>query len=338
MNRLTKIDILQRQITCIKTSNGYENNEWGVGDPVGMILPLKAVLYDLPVIIKDRLIEVQNMVYHSKEQKEAKLLLPRYYISGVFDLNEYNIDRFPIHDIPKHGSGLMTIDIDEKDNENIDIWEIRRKIFELPYVFSCLKSVSGHGYYCIIPIEDTVYTKDYYMYIMGLWKKKFNINIDKNAASLIRARILSYNEDIEDWIKEDVDVWRLRYIGREEEKKCVDGSLYDYNLSNYKNVEDGLDWNYITNKAMELLINDGYHATNYNSWFYLGCELKNFDNGEELFYKASNNVDYNDSSDTIRKKWNSCKASGIDDDLIRKWVGMANNKYGKNWFVKYIKK
>ena len=50
-----------------------------------------------------------------------------------------------------------------------------------------------------------------------------------------------------------------------------------------------------------------------------------------LFIKASNNVDYNDSIDKIKKKWDNAEPVNIDNDLIRKWCGMARNRIGKDW-------
>ena len=81
---------------------------------------------------------------------------------------------------------------------------------------------------------------------------------------------------------------------------------------------------------MELVINDGYYVKGYNAWYHLACELKAFDR-YDLFIKASNNVDYNDSIDKIKKKWDNAEPVNIDNDLIRKWCGMARNRIGKDW-------
>ena len=321
-NMRTKKDILSTYVGLLKTQSGYDTN----GNPVCMNVPLKYILYDVPLMNKDWLDYVVSLPYHSKEQEKAKSKTPRYYISGMFDMTEFNYGRFPIHDYPIKGSNLMTIDIDAKDNPDIDIWKIREEIFKLPYVFSCLKSVSGKGFYCIIPIEDTKYTKEYYNYIIRLWKQKYNITVDDNAASLIRARIISYNEDIDNWLKEEVEVWNIKYT---EPIKKEESAKKEEHYSKYNNT-DTTDWNYLTEKAMELVINDGYYVKGYNAWYHLACELKTFDR-YDLFIKASNNVDYNDSIDKIKKKWDNAEPVNIDNDLIRKWCGMARNRIGKDW-------
>lgn len=326
----TKKDILSTYVATLKTETGYDSN----GNPVGLNIPLKYVLYDLPLKSKDWLDYVASLPYHSKEQLKAKSKTPRYYISGIYDMNEFNYGRFPIHDYPTKASNLMTIDIDGKDNENIDIWSIRKDIFNLPYVFSCIKSVSRNGFYCIIPIEDTKYTKEYYNYIIKLWKQKFGINIDDNAASLVRARIISYDEDIESWIKDEVEVWKLKYIEPIKKQEVI---TKKENCSKYNNDnENGFDWNYLTEKAMELVIDDGYYVNGYNAWYHLACELKAF-NRYDLFVKASNNIAYDDSIKVIDKKWNAAEAADIDESLIRKWCGMARNRIGKNWIKNIYK-
>ena len=327
METITVKEILSTKVTLLNKENGY--------DKIGEIVPLVAAIYSLPNMLKHKFVDILNMEYHSNEQKEAKRNIPRYYISGEYKLDDWkNGGRFPIFGQPSVGSNLMTIDIDAKDNTHIDIWEIRKKIFNLPYVFSCLKSVSGQGFYCIIPIEDTLSTKEYYNYIVELWKQQFNINIDTNAASLVRARICSFDEEFEQWIKKyQVKIWKLKKIVKEEPNTIIQPEII---YPKYTSKTNGLDWEFLTHKAMELLINDGYFVENYNSWYYLGCELKNFIDGGTLFIKASQNGHYNDSITTIQKKFNNCKPSGLNTELYRKWCGMAKNKYGEKWFLKYI--
>jgi len=325
MSTIKKENILKIYVASVISETGYTNNDFRNGKFVGSNITLYDALYTLPLKWKDKLIDTMSMEYHSDEQEYAKSLLPRYYISGIYDMNEYII-RFPIHDYPKVESNLMTIDIDGKDNTDIDIWKLREEIFKLPYVFSCLKSCSGKGFYCIIPIEDTHYTKEYYDYITNLWKDKYGLKVDSYASSLVRARIISYNEDIDSWIKDEVSIWKLKDPKIKEEMK-EESLLFSYKPKKEYNS----NWDNITHSCMVKIIDDGYTVNDYKAWYHLGCELANFDDGYELFYKMSKNYDSSQSDSSIKKRWKGCKASGIDDNLIRKWCGMAKNRYGKNW-------
>lgn len=318
-------EIEEKRMATIRTASDY----------TGMNVPLRYILYDLTDMLRDELKAVRDMPYHTPEQKQAKNNLPRYYVSGEYNFSKtgdrYN---FPIKDKPIVASNLMIVELDEHDNDTTDIWAVRKDIFELPYVYCCLKSVSGHGYYCIIPIEDTQYTKQYYNYIADLWEQKYNVKADRNADTLVRARILSFDDERDEWIKKDTDIkiWRLKRIEKDDTRPEVKIERPQKYIREQKG-----DWEMITNKAMELLINDGYYAKSYNAWFHLGAELKNFDNGWDLFYKSStNNTKYNDDFKTIKKKWDGITPSGITDDLIKKWCGMAKKQFGEKWFLPYL--
>ena len=53
-----------------------------------------------------------------------------------------------------HVNNLIAIDLDEKDNTNISLEEMRKKINSLPYVMYSSLSVGGRGMYALIPILD----------------------------------------------------------------------------------------------------------------------------------------------------------------------------------------
>ena len=77
--------------------------------------------------------------------KKAKMKLPLYTVSGLFDgSNDASII--------KH-SGLICIDIDKKDNPELeDFDDMKELISAVPCVAYCGLSVSAQGYFCIIPI------------------------------------------------------------------------------------------------------------------------------------------------------------------------------------------
>ena len=54
----------------------------------------------------------------------------------------------------EHVNNLIAIDLDAKDNENITIEEMRKKINSLPYVMYSSMSVGGRGMYALIPILE----------------------------------------------------------------------------------------------------------------------------------------------------------------------------------------
>lgn len=81
--------------------------------------------------------------HQSNEYKNIKSYIPCVTPSGVFTYADNNSLISP--------SNLLVLDID--DLYNIDIEEVKRNIFSLPYVYSVSSSLSGNGLWVIIPID-----------------------------------------------------------------------------------------------------------------------------------------------------------------------------------------
>ena len=90
-------------------------------------------------------------------------------------------------------SGLTCIDIDLKDNVDImpQVPSILRK---LEYVAYCGKSISGDGYFAIIPIENPKHFKQHF-YALEEEMKSYGIVIDKSCKDIARMRYASYDAD-----------------------------------------------------------------------------------------------------------------------------------------------
>lgn len=90
-------------------------------------------------------------------------------------------------------SGLTCIDIDLKDNVDImpQVPSILRK---LEYVAYCGKSISGDGYFAIIPIENPKHFKQHF-YALEEEMKSYGIVIDKSCKDITRMRYASYDAD-----------------------------------------------------------------------------------------------------------------------------------------------
>lgn len=101
---------------------------------------------------------------------------------------------------------------------------------------------------------------------------------------------------------------------------------FDYDIDKQKSK--------IHDKIVNLLdngysIDDMKTDNKYANWYYVACDLKNFDDGKELFIKFSNNSsEYNDSEDKIIEKYNAAKTTPLNDCII-KWCGIF-----KKYFIK----
>lgn len=90
-------------------------------------------------------------------------------------------------------SGLTCIDIDLKDNVDImpQVPSILRK---LEYVAYCGKSITGDGYFAIIPIENPKHFIQHF-YALEEEMKSYGIVIDKSCKDITRMRYASYDAD-----------------------------------------------------------------------------------------------------------------------------------------------
>ena len=319
-------EILSQKHTYLQSASGFKlNMSTGTRDYYQTDKTLHEILYgDYSNIINT----LRSFEYHSDEQKKYKQNeVPCFYVGGTLPLLK-QADSYMTS-----FTSLLAIDIDACDN-NIDIFgDLRKQIFELPYVISVLKSCSGRGLYVLILVENYKLTTNYYEYLKRLFKYKFNIVVDGQCKNIGRKRFVSMDEDIDKWVKnDDIDIepWSLYDTGFDI---IVDNStkikIAD-TKQKYKNDNEER-----THAAIKKMINGGYCVEGYSAWYYLGCELANFDDGLELFKTASqNNTKYSDDDETIEKKFSQCKASGITESLHRKWQGMVKNKYGKYWYEK----
>lgn len=308
-------DIFTQRVTVIPTETGWLNNKH-----IQQEIPLITVIRDLPNVpaVRAKLEETIAAPYHSEEQHALKKLLPRYYIAGTFPYKSIKD-----HDLLKP-TNLMTIDIDKKDNPNIDFTSIRHTIFDLSYVAGVYTSASGQGCYAIIPIEDYTKTRDYHSYILNMWSKTLGINIDKNCSNIARARILSINDDYREWTKTDkVKVWDL-YTTEVKVENKTNELLIPFEDDNKEEL---------VRKAIWKVLESGYTVNNYNAWYHIGCEFANFSDGEQMFQKLSDN--YGKQTYSVADKYNECLKDPAPLETVKiKWLGMAKNMFGPKWWKK----
>lgn len=91
-------------------------------------------------------------------------------------------------------TGYMVIDIDGKDNPDINIDQLRDELSQIVNIAYVGKSVGGKGLFCIIPIEDPYSHKEHFNALMYVFDK-LGINIDKACDNPNRLRFYSYDKN-----------------------------------------------------------------------------------------------------------------------------------------------
>lgn len=314
-------DILNQQTTVILGASGYgKQTDSSIG----------TVLFHLSSKWKEQVGEAQRILKEKgkKEYTGFKQSFPVWFPSGVIANGDASDNNMVSH------TNLIALDIDHLTEE--ELISFRNEFFNEPYVVSILRSVSGEGLFVLVYVEDWKKTKGYYNYFASLLKQRFNIELDTKATNIARKRFISWDDEMDKWIKPmdaDITPWRLYLedtitldVVEQEAFKPMQRNLFD----------DDNDWQVNqTRKAIWALLNSGFNAQDRGYWYHCGCDFAAFADGQEMFDKLCSNWGNQTAKDT-QPTWKECMAhpTTINDDLHRKWQGMAKNRLGLQWWKK----
>lgn len=250
----------------------------GVTDNVGIICPLRAFLFS-----KRHRKDVERIrsLYGSEAYKQEKKHLPMAAISGTFRTRT-------IGDLIEH-TGLICIDIDAKDNPHLDMAkDVMPKLMQLPYVFYAGKSVSGNGYFAIIPLLHKGLHRQHYCSLKHEFLK-MGINIDKACGDVTRTRFISYDENY--YMNENAEL----YDGLESEQEWK-SNFSHVNVSDIgKTPETGFTDEQKVELCVKLIEERHIDITEgYANWVSIGASLATMgEKGRVFFHRVSKqNADY----------------------------------------------
>ena len=133
-----------------------------------------------------------------KIRDKIKATLPAITPSGIFSPTRAD------NNLIKH-SGFICIDIDLKGNECLNNYNnLKDELCKIPNVAFCGLSVSGTGYFVLIPIKEPQHHKEYFN-TLSIAFQDMNISIDKSCVNISRLRGYSYDNDY--YINNDAEVW-----------------------------------------------------------------------------------------------------------------------------------
>lgn len=235
----------------------------GVKDVHGTTCKLETFLFD-----RDYIGEITRLrsMPTKEERDEVKRRLPQCCISGVFSPTR------KAENLVSH-SGLICIDIDRKDNGHIENWsELKKELAKLQEVAYISQSVSGNGYFIIIPLRYPNYHRQQFEQFKRDFER-LGIHIDRACGDVTRMRCLSYDAD------PYINTAAIPYGGYYVEPKPV----YNYQYSGGDDVLDRVA------KCCERIEASGTDITgNYDSWFTVGCALASLgENGRRFFHVCS---------------------------------------------------
>ena len=175
--RLSERNHLDVEVSCYK----------GASDNIGTPIKLKDFLFTdrFKGIAED--IRQKATPEERHDYKKSKVHeIPAITISGLFNVRESKGLVSP--------SGLMCIDIDHKDNTPEIMAKVPSILKSLPYVCYSAKSISGDGYFAIVPIENPYHFRQHY-FALEEEMKSYGITIDKSCKDITRLRFATYDDE-----------------------------------------------------------------------------------------------------------------------------------------------
>lgn len=290
-----------------------------VTDKVGKDVCLKdCILTDGYKEIANRIRVGKTEEERHKKKEELKLNIPTVTVSGSFTNRTA--------DGLKTSSGLIAIDIDYKDNVEI-MPQVREILSNLEYVAYCGKSISGDGYFAIIPIENPQHFKQHF-YALEEEMATYGIVIDKACKDVSRLRYVSYDDNY--YYNPDASTYYWEIDEVSTKSKQVKEKRKKYTVTSTKSDKD------IVKEELSFLKNRNISIPDdYNTWFTTAMSLNSAfgEEGRTFFHEFSklsdkyNETECNDQYDKIVSKYdeNSDIKLGSLFHIIRE----TKDKYNK---------
>ena len=180
---MLKESILNIEVSCFK-------NYWEEKNPrnVNLLTWLTSTKY------KDE-VEAIRSIDDPEKRKKLKQKLPAITPSGIF---KHRIKEVPLEEKLIRHTGLVQIDIDlTPKNKLISNWEdLKSELIKLPQIAYLGKSVSGLGYWGLIPIPpDPEGHKFYFDSLKEIFLKRWGIELDDKPKNVVSLRGYSFDAE-----------------------------------------------------------------------------------------------------------------------------------------------
>ncbi|WP_347160119.1 BT4734/BF3469 family protein [Pontibacter chitinilyticus] len=201
-----------------------------------------------------------------------KSKLPAITPSGLFSFRSEN-------SLIRH-SGLLQFDIDLKENRHVgNFYELKQQISNIPNVAYCGLSVSGQGFWGLIPISYTEKHKEHF----GALRKAFlqlGITIDVKPKNVSSLRGYSYDEA--PYFNHQAAVFtRFEMLESKRPVSCPNFKALNSFASPTKDKVEA---------CIAAIVRTGVDiTTSYAAWFEIGCSLaaEFGENGRGYFHQIS---------------------------------------------------
>lgn len=248
-----KMNYLDQPISIYKNVRGI----------VGRTCTLRSFLFSTKY--KERILEIRA-IEDKKARDILKIQLPQATISGVFKSHR------KAENLVKH-SGLICIDIDDKDNRHIlNFDDLKKQLANFPEMLYIGHSVGGKGFFCILPLK---YPEKHLLQFKQLQIdfSKVGIIIDSSCSDVSRLRCISLDE--EPYVNEKAIPYRGLYYEPVKEYS-------------YRPFTEGDTVSQVYQLCIIIEQNHIDLTNGYNNWFHVGASLCSLgEEGREAFHICS---------------------------------------------------
>lgn len=280
-----------------------------VKDNTGVEINLRSFLFSTRH--KDEVLKIRSIADHD-ERSRLKGRLPLCTISGLFRPTRSKVN------LVQH-SGLICLDIDEGDNDHLfSIEQVRPILENRQEVAFVAHSVSGRGYFAIVPIAYPQYHEAHFRALMKEYMR-LGINLDKHCSDVTRLRGLTFEES--PYINEQALPYRYLDFGEEHRQSPVRKSPSSQG-STERMVASCV--RQITDRHINM-------TQSYDEWILIGTSLASLgESGRSYFHEVSMQYDNYSQSQTDKKFDSLLKRSGSSIgtffNICRQWGVLAKEK------------
>lgn len=94
-----------------------------------------------------------------------------------------------------HTYPVMSIDIDGKDNPDVDVEELKERLIGLPFIYYAGLSIGGKGVFALALIDDPTYYEEHFHAMEDYMRDNLGVVIDPQCSNSNRLRYVSYDDN-----------------------------------------------------------------------------------------------------------------------------------------------
>lgn len=246
-----------------------------------------------------------------EERTQLKQHLPAITVSGLFKERNHV-------GLTKHSS-LICLDIDSQDNKHLtNFGNLKKELAKIENFAYIGLSVSGNGFYCIVPISEPEKHKEQFQAISNDLRQ-YGINVDQSGSDITRLRFASY--DSEPYFNHQAKV----YTKAQQTQQAQTAIQYHKpQLTQFPQQTQ------LRKTAFEVLLQQVEArrtdiTQTYKAWFEIGCSLAGTfgERGRQYFHQLSQYHHEYKPTETDRQ-FDYCKRQqGFSINTVFHYAGLA---------------